>query len=103
MVVVCYHKHEFYEDNQKCNSSGLLAARGDSFSHVLVAGIAAAGCNARNQYMTLLLRTAGGSEESGRQALHLEVERTNAVGQTLYRKFGFEDHDRYLMSRRIAP
>ena len=103
MVVVCYHKHEFYEDNHICNSSGLLAAHSDSFSYVLIVGIAAGGCNAHNQYITLLLRTAGGSEESGRQALHLEVERTNAAGQTLYRKFGFEDHDRYLMSRRIAP
>ena len=41
--------------------------------------------------------------ELGIHALHLEVERTNAAGQTLYRKFGFEDHDRYLMTRRIAP
>jgi len=37
----------------------------------------------------------------GIRALHLEVERTNVTGQTLYRKFGFEDHDRYLMTRLI--
>jgi GNAT superfamily N-acetyltransferase len=36
------------------------------------------------------------------QALHLEVERTNIAGQKLYRKFGFEDHDRYLLTRRIT-
>ena len=41
--------------------------------------------------------------ELGIHALHLEVERTNTAGQTLYRKFGFEDHDRYLMTRWIAP
>lgn len=38
---------------------------------------------------------------NGIDALHLEVERTNLAGQALYRKFGFEDHDRYLMTRRI--
>jgi GNAT superfamily N-acetyltransferase len=37
----------------------------------------------------------------GIQALHLEVERTNIAGLTVYRKFGFEDHDRYLMTRRL--
>lgn len=37
----------------------------------------------------------------GIRALHLEVERPNGAGQTLYRKFGFEDHDRYLMTRWI--
>ena len=40
--------------------------------------------------------------ELGIQALHLEVERTNAAGQALYRKFGFENHDRYLMTRWIS-
>lgn len=34
-------------------------------------------------------------------ALHLEVERTNAPGLKLYRKFGFEDHERFLMTRWI--
>jgi diamine N-acetyltransferase len=33
------------------------------------------------------------------RALHLEVERANAVAQGLYRKAGFADHDRYLMTR----
>lgn len=32
-------------------------------------------------------------------ALHLEVERTNVAGLSLYRKFGFEAHDRHLMTR----
>ena len=36
------------------------------------------------------------------QALHLEVERDNGAGQALYRKFGFEDHGRYLMTRWIV-
>jgi ribosomal protein S18 acetylase RimI-like enzyme len=35
----------------------------------------------------------------GVHALHLEVERTNLAGQALYRKMGFRDHDRYLMTR----
>jgi ribosomal protein S18 acetylase RimI-like enzyme len=37
--------------------------------------------------------------ELGVHALHLEVERTNTAGQTLYRRMGFKDHDRYLMTR----
>jgi ribosomal protein S18 acetylase RimI-like enzyme len=40
--------------------------------------------------------------ELGVHALHLEVERTNAAGQGLYRKLGFRDHDRYLMTKWLA-
>jgi ribosomal protein S18 acetylase RimI-like enzyme len=39
--------------------------------------------------------------ELGVHALHLEVERTNIAGQRLYRKSGFEDSDRYLLTRRL--
>jgi ribosomal protein S18 acetylase RimI-like enzyme len=39
----------------------------------------------------------------GVNALHLEVERANVSAQAVYRKFGFEDHDRYLMTKYIAP
>lgn len=39
--------------------------------------------------------------ENGVAALHLEVERSNARAQAVYRKFGFEDHDRYLMTKWI--
>ena len=35
------------------------------------------------------------------RALHLEVERPNVAAQGLYRKFGFIDHDRYLMTKPI--
>lgn len=35
------------------------------------------------------------------QALHLEADRPNVAAQELYRKLGFVDHDRYLMTRRI--
>ncbi len=38
----------------------------------------------------------------GVKALHLEVERENIAAQKLYRRFGFVDHDRYLMTRRIS-
>lgn len=39
--------------------------------------------------------------EVGVSALHLEVERSNIQAQAVYRKFGFEDHDRYLMTKWI--
>jgi ribosomal protein S18 acetylase RimI-like enzyme len=34
-------------------------------------------------------------------ALHLEVERKNKAAQEFYRRIGFQDHDRYLMTRWI--
>jgi GNAT superfamily N-acetyltransferase len=37
--------------------------------------------------------------ENGIVALHLEVERKNAVAQRAYQKFGFADHDRCLMTK----
>ena len=37
----------------------------------------------------------------GIHALHLEVERTNVAGLRLYRKYGFEEHDRSLMTHWI--
>ena len=37
----------------------------------------------------------------GVRALHLEVERANTSAHGLYRKAGFVDHDRYLMTKRI--
>jgi len=40
--------------------------------------------------------------ENGISALHLEVERSNTPAQAVYRKFGFEDHDRYLMTKWIT-
>lgn len=41
--------------------------------------------------------------EHGVQALHLEVERNNVVGQQLYKKQGFKDHDRHLMTKFLNP
>ncbi|SRR5579883_3270823 len=38
----------------------------------------------------------------GVHALHLEVEHTNDVGQHVYRKAGFVDHHRYLLTRWIG-
>lgn len=37
------------------------------------------------------------------RALHLEVGRRNVAAQAFYRKLGYADHDRYLMTRWIAP
>ena len=34
-------------------------------------------------------------------ALHLEVERANTTAQEVYRKQGFKDHDRYLLTKWI--
>jgi diamine N-acetyltransferase len=36
------------------------------------------------------------------EALHLEVGKENTNALRLYRKFGFEDHDRHLMTRWIS-
>jgi GNAT superfamily N-acetyltransferase len=38
----------------------------------------------------------------GIRALHLEVERNNTKAQSTYRKFGFEDRDRFLMTKWIS-
>ncbi|HYS78429.1 MAG TPA: hypothetical protein VEO94_06295 [Candidatus Dormibacteraeota bacterium] len=38
----------------------------------------------------------------GVRALHLEMERGNVAAQALYRRHGFADHDRYLMTRWIG-
>lgn len=38
----------------------------------------------------------------GVQALHLEVERSNMDAQAVYRKVGFHDHNRYLLTKWIS-
>lgn len=40
--------------------------------------------------------------ERGVNALHLEVERHRGTAFELYRRAGFEDHDRYLMTKLLA-
>lgn len=40
---------------------------------------------------------------AGVRSLHLEVERINVRAQELYRRLGFVDHDRYLMTKPIPP
>ena len=35
------------------------------------------------------------------RAVHLEVGRDNQAAKTLYKKFGFEDHDHQLLTRRL--
>lgn len=38
----------------------------------------------------------------GIKALHLEVERRNRKAQGLYRQAGYQDHDRYLLTKWLA-
>ena len=45
---------------------------------------------------------ADACRELGVQALHLEVEKENVSAGILYRKSGFEDHERRLMTRRFT-
>jgi GNAT superfamily N-acetyltransferase len=42
---------------------------------------------------------AGVCADNGVCAMHLEVERSNTRAQSVYREFGFKDHDRYLMTK----
>jgi ribosomal protein S18 acetylase RimI-like enzyme len=39
----------------------------------------------------------------GVRALHLEVDHANTAAQEVYRRFGFKDHDRYLLTKWIEP
>ena len=45
---------------------------------------------------------AGVCRERGVRALHLEVERQNSGAQAVYRRAGFADHDRYLLTRWLS-
>jgi GNAT superfamily N-acetyltransferase len=45
----------------------------------------------------------GECRAAGVRALHLEVGRANINAQGLYRRAGFKDHDRYLMTKWIEP
>jgi GNAT superfamily N-acetyltransferase len=42
------------------------------------------------------------AQSLGIRALHLEVERLNLKAQEFYRKYGFKDHNRYLMTRWLS-
>lgn len=44
----------------------------------------------------------GACRSLGVRALHLEVGSANANAQAVYRKFGFEGHDRHLLTKRVA-
>ena len=41
----------------------------------------------------------GVCRERGVRALHLEVDRGNTGAQSVYRRAGFKDHDRYLLTK----
>jgi GNAT superfamily N-acetyltransferase len=43
------------------------------------------------------------ARERGVVALHLEVERDNARAEALYRRLGYRDKDRKLMTKLLAP
>jgi GNAT superfamily N-acetyltransferase len=44
----------------------------------------------------------GKARDLGINALHLEVERTNTRARLLYEKLGYQDQDRYLMTKRLS-
>jgi ribosomal protein S18 acetylase RimI-like enzyme len=46
-----------------------------------------------------LLFAEGAARTLGVRALHLEVDRSNERAQALYRRHGFRDHDRYLLTK----
>jgi ribosomal protein S18 acetylase RimI-like enzyme len=48
---------------------------------------------------TLLEQVEAAARELGVRALHLEVERTNTAAQALYRRRGFRDTERLLMTK----
>ena len=48
-------------------------------------------------------RSFSGTTNPNSQALHLEVTKHNSRVINLYRREGFVDHDRYLMTRLIRP
>ena len=41
--------------------------------------------------------------QMGIEAIHLEVEHNNTNAQSVYRRLGFKDHSRYLMTKWIMP
>jgi ribosomal protein S18 acetylase RimI-like enzyme len=41
-------------------------------------------------------------QREGVKALHLEVERGNTRAQAVYRQAGYQDHDRYLLTKWLA-
>ena len=57
--------------------------------------VVAASANKRWSFLADVCRTEGIA------ALHLEVERANTIAQEVYRKQGFKDHDRYLLTKWI--
>jgi ribosomal protein S18 acetylase RimI-like enzyme len=48
---------------------------------------------------TVLEQVESAARELGVRALHLEVERENAAAQALYRRRGFRDTERLLMTK----
>lgn len=55
-----------------------------------------------NGWGSRLLRVAEAAAPGlGVRAIHLEVSRGNARAGRLYRSFGFEDHDRHLMTKHV--
>jgi len=58
-------------------------------------------CRGRGLGKRALALAAEACRELGVRALHLEVERYKESAQELYRRAGFVDHDRYLMTKWI--
>jgi ribosomal protein S18 acetylase RimI-like enzyme len=72
----------------------------DAFLDELYIREAHRGRGAGKQMLMVAEKACG---ELGASALHLEVGRENIRAQAFYRKVGFQDHDRYLMTKWVAP
>jgi len=57
-------------------------------------------CRGRGVGTQLLAAAEAACAELGVQALHLEVDDTNPRAHALYVRFGFEAHERALMTKR---
>ncbi len=57
------------------------------------------GCGLGSQLLQVAEATC---RRKGALALHLAVERSNLCAREIYRRRGFVEHDRYLMTKRLA-
>lgn len=102
-------------DDEKCGRVWLIGCEAETVGYVVVCFGFSLEFGGRDALIDeLFVREEWRGRGVGRQALelvaaecrargiaavHLEVERANTDAQTVYRRSGFEDHNRYLMTR----